>query len=118
MHTHPNARLTPLGLERLLRRYFEEHLPLPTDITATRSDMYDAKLPAACLELSSNTVVVLNPARPAVESDDLHCLLILSCVSNPEDRQRKRTQDTHVGLPSISKARCVGSVPHFERYLL
>ena len=30
MHTHPNARLTPLGRERLLRRHIEEHLPLPT----------------------------------------------------------------------------------------
>ena len=30
MHTHPNARLTPLGRERLPRRYTEDHLPLPT----------------------------------------------------------------------------------------
>ena len=28
MHTHPNARLTPLGRERLLRRHTEDHLPL------------------------------------------------------------------------------------------
>jgi len=28
MHTHPNARLTPLGCERLLRRHIEDHLPL------------------------------------------------------------------------------------------
>jgi hypothetical protein len=30
MHTHPNARLTPLGRERLLRRHIEERLRLPT----------------------------------------------------------------------------------------
>jgi transposase len=30
MHTHPKARLTPLGRERLLRRHIEEHLPLLT----------------------------------------------------------------------------------------
>ena len=30
MHTHPNARLTPLGRERLLRRHIEARLPLPT----------------------------------------------------------------------------------------
>ncbi len=24
MHTHPNARLTPIGRERLIRRYLEE----------------------------------------------------------------------------------------------
>ena len=28
MHTHPNARLTPLGREQLLHRHSEEHLPL------------------------------------------------------------------------------------------
>jgi len=28
MHTHPNARLTPLGRERLVRRHIDEHLPL------------------------------------------------------------------------------------------
>ena len=29
MHTHPNARLTPLGRERLVRRHIDEHVPLP-----------------------------------------------------------------------------------------
>ncbi|MBM5802334.1 MAG: DDE-type integrase/transposase/recombinase, partial [Cyanobacteria bacterium K_DeepCast_35m_m2_023] len=28
MHTHPNARLTPLGSERLVRRHIDERLPL------------------------------------------------------------------------------------------
>jgi hypothetical protein len=28
MHTHPNARLTPLGRERLLRRHIHERRPL------------------------------------------------------------------------------------------
>ena len=28
MHTHPNARLTPLGRERLVRRHIDEHIPL------------------------------------------------------------------------------------------
>jgi transposase len=28
MHTHPNARLTPLGRERLVRRHIDERLPL------------------------------------------------------------------------------------------
>ena len=28
MHTHPNARLTPLGREQLLRRYLDQGEPL------------------------------------------------------------------------------------------
>ncbi len=28
MHTHPNARLTALGRERLVRRHIDEHVPL------------------------------------------------------------------------------------------
>ena len=28
MHTHPNARLTPLGRERLLRRHIHDRCPL------------------------------------------------------------------------------------------
>jgi len=28
MHTHPNARLTPLGREQLVRRHIDERLPL------------------------------------------------------------------------------------------
>jgi len=28
MHTHPNARLTPLGREWLVRRHIDERLPL------------------------------------------------------------------------------------------
>jgi transposase len=28
MHTHPNARLTPLGRERLLRRHIDQGEPL------------------------------------------------------------------------------------------
>lgn len=29
MHTHPNARLTPLGRERLLRQHIDHGEPLP-----------------------------------------------------------------------------------------
>jgi transposase InsO family protein len=29
MHTNPNARLTPLGRERLVRRHIDQHVPLP-----------------------------------------------------------------------------------------